>query len=239
MKAWKRRDESGQEYAIYGNTYDIGIYLGNDEEPKSIKEIYLMLLNEKIMRGTSWIPSRSEKKNPEIKWKMAWKNNNSVRQVSPLIKQFAWDCVQDMVVVGQRKHRANQNKNCETLVEDDSGNVEVCGRLESLRHALIYCPASTSKFEWTKKILTNFLGRNIQDDEVIFMSFNHRNKKKLKLGIWFNINCLYYIYCNRPVGIREMSENMKKFMFWHVTLERWIANRDLFYELYALVRDGT
>ena len=41
MKAWKRRDESGQEYAIYGNTYDIGIYLGNDEEPKSIKEIYL------------------------------------------------------------------------------------------------------------------------------------------------------------------------------------------------------
>ena len=43
---------------------------------------------------------------------MAWKNNNSVRQVSPLIKQFAWDCVQDMVVVGQRKHRANQNKNC-------------------------------------------------------------------------------------------------------------------------------
>ena len=111
--------------------------------------------------------------------------------------------------------------------------------MESLRHALIYCPASTSKFEWTKKILTNFLGRNIQDDEVIFMSFNHRNKKKLKLGIWFNINCLYYIYCNRPVGIREMSENMKKFMFWHVTLERWIVNRDLFYELYALVRDGT
>ena len=29
------------------------------------------------------------------------------------------------------------------------------------------------------------LGINVTNDEVIFLAFNHRNKMKLKLGIWY------------------------------------------------------
>ena len=160
-----------------------------------------------------------------------------MKQVSPIVKQFAWNCVQDMVIVGERRHRANQNKNCEVRVEDDSGNIDVCGIMESLRHALCSCPASILKFNWMKKTLTDYLGINVENDEVIFLAFNHRNKMKLKLGIWYTVNCLYYIYLNRSAEVGEMLENIRKLMFWHLTLERWIASETLFHELYSLVRN--
>ena len=236
MKVWKRRDENDKEYVIYGSTNDIETYLEQNIEPNSVKEAYLVLLNQKIVRGTSWIPSRAEKKNPGIKWKITWQNIKCVKQVSPIVKQFSWNCVQDMVVVGERKHRANQNKNCEIQMEDDAGNLEECGRLESLRHALCYCPASVTKFEWVEQVLTEFFGRKVEKDEVTFLSFNHRNKKKLKIGIWYTVNCLYYIYSNRSVEVGNMVENIKKQMFWHLTLERWISNRISFIELYGIVQ---
>ena len=158
------------------------------------------------------------------------------KQVTPIAKQFSWNCIQDMVVVGERKHRANQNKNCDSLIDDGSGNMEECGSLESLRHALCFCPVSIAKFTWVEQVLTEFLGRKIEKEEIIFLSFNHRNKKRLKIGIWYTVNCLYYIYTNRAIEVRNMVENIKKQMFWHLTLERWISNRNTFYELYNIVR---
>ena len=235
VKAWKRR--GAKDYDIYGSKKDLETYLGHDEEPKTVKDIYLLLLKQRTMKGADWIPSRAEKRNPGIRWEIVWQNIINVKQVSPIVKQFAWNCVQDMVIVGERRHRANQNKNCEVRVEDDSGNIDVCGIRESLRHALCSCPASILKFNWMKKTLTDFLDINVENDEVIFLAFNHRNKMKLKLGIWYTVNCLYYIYLNRSAEVGEMRENIRKLMFWHLTLERWIASKTLFHELYSLVRN--
>ena len=88
--------------------------------------------------------------------------------------------------------------------------------------------ALPAKLSWVEQVLTEF----------IFLSFNHRNKKKLKIGIWYTVNCLFYIYTNRTDEARNMVENIKKQMFWHLTLERWISNRNTFYELYDIVRKG-
>ena len=235
MKAWKKREENGEEYVIYGSSKDIGTYLEQELEPKSVRETYLFLLDQKIVRGSSWIPSRAEKKNTGIKWKTTWKNINLVKQVSPIVKQFMWNCVQDMVVVGERKHRANRNRNCEIRIEDDTGSLEECGMMESLRHALCFCPASRTKFMKLSEILCEFLEREITDEQILFLSFNNRHKKRLKMGIWFTVNCLYFIYNERTAEVSKMLEEMKKQLFWHLTLERWIAGMTAFNQLYGIV----
>ena len=101
----------------------------------------------------------------------------------------------------------------------------------------VFARQVSQSINWMKKLLTDFLSTNVENDEVIFLAFNHRNKMKLKLGIWYTVNCLYYIYLNRSAEVVEMLENIRKLMFWHLTLERWIASRTVFHELYSLVRN--
>ena len=70
------------------------------EHCKSVRKMYHCLLDKKIKKRESWIPSRAEKKNPGVKFRRVWENQLEIKKVSPQLKYFGWCLGQDMVVVG-------------------------------------------------------------------------------------------------------------------------------------------
>ena len=152
-KQWKKMGEAErgrEDQILYGNSDDLESILNDEEELcKSVKSIYSCLLETKVRRGDSWIPSRAEKKNPGIRFKNVWENQNHISKMSPQLKYFSWCLGQDMVVVGARKNRANQRKECQQLIEN--GQMILCEERETLTHALATCRSSREKFDWMKK----------------------------------------------------------------------------------------
>ena len=53
--------------------------------------------------------------------------------------------------------------------------------------------------------------------------------------IWITVNCLYFIYNKRTAEVSDMLEEMKKELFWHLMLERWIAGMTAFNQLYGII----
>ena len=229
-------EENNIEGEKYGNYDDLEKIMDEYPVPTTAKGIYEVLLKQKVMKRESLIPSRSEKRNPGIKFKCSWGNLLLVKSVNPVLKYFAWCCIQDMVVVGERKHRRNQDKNCHMEITNQiTGELTECGVRESLRHAMWECQVSSSKFIKLREILGEYLEREITNEQILFLSFNNRNKKKLKMGIWITVNCLYFIYNKRTAEVSDMLEEMKKELFWHLMLERWIAGRTAFNQLYGII----
>ena len=182
------------------------------------------------------IPSRAEKIYNSIKWGISWKNLLFLKAVDPKIKYFAWSCVQDMVPVGARLHWAQQNKLCKTNIRNTTSNqIVACGKLETLSHALCECPSSNSKFELVKKILIMFLGANVTTDQIIFLSLNHRNKKKLKIAIWLVVKTMYFIYTKRTADSSELINFIRQEIVWHEKIERWFGRNSKINDIKRIV----
>ena len=88
-----------------------------------VGEIYDKLLEKVIYKNMSLIPSRNEKRVRGVKWKATWRNLEILRGLNIEEKCFAWKLTQDLVEVGQRRHRAGAQKNCKRQLE----NGEECG----------------------------------------------------------------------------------------------------------------
>ena len=237
LKAWKILEENDIQCVMYGDNDDLNAILNDEDKPATSADIYNLLLKQKIKRGESFIPSRSEKRNEGIKWNNTWSNLQLVKSVSPTVKYFSWCCIQDMVEVGARRHRANQNKNCEMeVLDEDTGEVEVCNTFDTLKHCLSECRASREKFAVVMRILTEFLGRDVTENQILFLSFNHRNKKILKMAVWFAVTCLHLIYTNRNMEAKILVRQVYKLLFWHQLLECWISSKPEFVELFKIVQ---
>ena len=237
-KSWKKiEEETDREVApIYGNADDLEMILQDEEEHcKSVKNMYLCLLKKKIKRGESWIPSRAEKKNPGIKFKKVWENQLEVKKVIPQIKYFGWCLGQDMVLVGARKNRANQRKDCQQMIEDEvTGGMVLCEERETLMHALAKCKASKEKFEWMKNLVQEQMENIITDEQIIFLAVTSRNKKKNQL--WIIVHGFYFIWSQREATVENLRNYIKKEMFFHQTLERWVGDRETFNIIWESLR---
>ena len=110
-----------------------------------------------------------------------------MQRVSPEEKEFAWKVTQDMVAVGKRIHRRNTEKRC--LKKLPSG--EECEVIPDLFHALMDCEGINDTFKEVTGIVEGLLDREIEGKDIIMLNFNHRNKKRLKLIIWFVVKSLY------------------------------------------------
>ena len=231
-------DNDEEIYTLYGDFSDLHTVLEEETDCTSIKEIYLSLLKQKIRKGGSLIPSRAEKKNPGIKYKTVWENVNLIKRVDPYLKYFAWGLGQDMIVVGARLHRANQRKQCQQEVEDEeTGELSVCGAIETLQHALAFCQSSRIKFEYLKSLAERFLEKSVTEEQLIFLAINHRNKKKLKTMLWVVLKSLYLIWSQRSFSLEDFRKHMGKDMFFHQQLERWAGDRQLFNNILINFRD--
>ena len=186
------------EGEVYGNMGDMDKILNSTVSLESLKDIYLFFLQEKIGTWDNPIKSRSERNNLELNWRQSWKNWSRMTGITAVEKQFGWDILQDLIHVPSRNHRRGSSKVCPQLVQDqDSDIFAVCGKFGDLKHSLTECLASRDKFSFLRDILETFLDRKISTEEVIFLSFRHYDEKKIRMGTWFVVKSLGYIFSNR------------------------------------------
>ena len=144
---------------------------------------------KKIYRNNSLIPSREEKRTRGVKWKISWSNLKLTKVVTAQEKYFQWQVQQDMLPTGNQIHRLGAEKRCLSLLE----NNEDCTRLNDRHHALLSCPRLAISSRSLGDILSEFIDRPVSDAEILHFSFNHRNKKRLKIALWFAVKMLFLI----------------------------------------------
>ena len=89
----------------------------------------------------------------------------------------------------------------------------------------IYYRATKDKFGELKSVLREFLNKLPSSEQIIFLSFRHWDKKRLKLAIWSAVIGMFYIFRNKDAGTSDMLLYLRKELFFHVLLERWFAGR--------------
>ena len=143
-------------------------------------------MDNQLLKNNSIIPSRSERRVDSVKWSIAWKNWKELRGVSAEEKIFMWKVQQDMLLIGSRIHRLNADRRCK---EELPGNI-CCQEIQTRHHLFIGCESVKDSFALCKLILRDILKKDISNNEVIFFSFNHRSKSKLKCATWFAVKAL-------------------------------------------------
>ena len=101
---------------------------------------------------------------------------------------------QDMLEVGSRLHRKGANKNCRKII-----NGMECGNLETVNHRLVQCSGVSHLSEGILDIVEKMLDRKITVLKLCHLSFNHRNKARLQVTIWFVIKALYEAYSQEEI----------------------------------------
>ena len=80
------------------------------------KDIYNFLIEEVTHRNLSLIPSINEKKSPNVKWGVVFKNIKLLKGLNADVKCFVWKITQDLLPVGCRIHRRNAERRCLTQI---------------------------------------------------------------------------------------------------------------------------
>ena len=189
----------------------------------SVKDLYNYLMQDVLLKNGSVIPSRSEKKIENIKWRVVWNNLKILQRVSPEEKEFAWKVTQDMVAVGKRIHRRNTERRCLKKLT----NGEECQYIPDLFHALMDCEGINDTFKEVTIIVEGLLDREIEGKDIIMLNFNHRNKKRLKLIIWFVVKSLYGMHIKKLFNKRQLFNEIWKELDWNVSLMKRIGALDV------------
>ena len=87
-------------------------------------------------------------------------------------------------------------------------NNMVCLEVQNLQHLLIKCRGVEKANKSILNILDQFLGQKVHKD-FMYISFNHRNKKKLVLAIWFSVKVMYQIYQNKCINKAQLLAAVK------------------------------
>ena len=231
-------DAGDIEGTIYGDEKDLNRILSSDINRDNIREIYALLLQDKIGTMDNLIKSRSETRNPRINWREAWTNWSKLGGVSAEVKYFAWSLIQDMLFVPSRNHRGDKNKDCKSLVYNMSLNeMEICGDFGDLQHTLTKCGTIRSKFDVLTALLENFLGKVVTVDELLFLTLRHFDKKKQKLSIWLSVTALHFMFLDRDAEEMDLLRRLKKELFWHTALERWFCGRSQMMEMLKIIEE--
>ena len=113
----------------------------------------------------------------------------------------------------------NADRRCK---EELPGNI--CQEIQTRHHLFIGCESVKDSFALCKLILRDILKKDISNNEVIFFSFNHRSKSKLKCAIWFAVKALYSIY---QYGIRNKDQLLReiiKEIEWNLKMNRKVGS---------------
>ena len=189
---------------------------------KSTRHIYDFLIEGIICKNNSVIPSRSERRIDGVKWSTAWKNVQIVRGLDAEEKVFSWKLQQDMLLVGSRLHRPNADRSCKIVLP---GN-RVCQEIQSRRHLFIECESVIDIFEFSRQVLEGILQKKVSENELIHLSFTHRNKGTLICALWFAVKMLYKIYLDRGRNNCQLLMEILKEIEWNIKLNRKIGSQN-------------
>ena len=216
---------------LYGFPEDFVKVFSEGLSMAPVKQIYNFLLHDVIYRNDSLIPSRNEKRSVNVKWSLAWQNLKLVKGLTAAEQCFAWKVQQDMLPVGNRIHRLNAERSCLTLLE----NNQLCNEIQTLEHCFARCENVVEVYEDLKSILSEFLERDVTFKEIIHFSFNHRNKKKLLLALWFAVKIMFYIFHEKSNNKTCLFHIFIKKCEWFILTNRKLGSLDQLIKLKDLV----
>ena len=179
---------------------------------KSSKHIYDYLLEHITHKNNSVIPSRSEKRINSIRWSVAWKNWKMLRGLNAEECEFAWRIQQDLLPIGARMHRPNADRRCNM---DLDGNM-MCQEIQTRQHLFIECESIRKVFEICRCVVKDIIQKEVTGQEIIHLSFNHRDKKKLRSGLWFAVKIMYMIYIDKSRNHIQLLREMIKELDWNL-----------------------
>ena len=205
---------------LYGYNEDFIQIIDNGLSTSPAKDIYNFLIQEVTHRNLSLIPSRNEKKSPNVKWGVVFKNIKLLKGLNADEKCFVWKITQDLLPVGCRIHRRNAERRCLTLL----GNGTLCQDLQTLEHTFRSCERITEVYEVIVQILNRFLGRTISFDDLIHFSFNHRSKQKLKCSLWFATKMMFKVFHLKCLNKAQLLQESVKELDWNLSMNRKIGS---------------
>ena len=92
--------------------------------------------------------------------------------------------------------------------------------IQNLEHLFFKCRKVLSIKECMKLVLETFLDRTVSLDEMIHFSFNHRNKKKLALALWFSVKMMFKIFQDKCRNKLQLLREIIKSIDWNISMNR-------------------
>ena len=188
---------------------------------ESVKVIYKYLLKEVVEKNGSLIPSRNEKRNENIKWKVTWKNLKIIKGLTAEEKIFSWKMTQDMLPVGKRIHRKVDKRCLRKMMNDDE-----CQVIPDIIHHIAECEAVADTFREIKVIAESMLDKTLETRHIILLNFTHRQRKRLKLVLWFVVKCLYLIHTEKFFNGNQMFFKILKELDWNIKFMKIVGALD-------------
>jgi hypothetical protein len=133
---------------------------------------------------------------------------------------FAWKLTQDMLQIGIRIHRRNAERRC--LAQFDNGFL--CQEIQDLEHTFRSCPMFMESYNLIIQVLNRFIERSVSYGSLIHLSFNHRNKTKLKCALWFAVRIMYQIFVKKMFNKVQLLRECIKEIDWNLNLSRKIGS---------------
>ena len=131
-----------------------------------------------------------------------------------------------MLPVGRRIHRPNVEKRCLNLI----GNQE-CQIIPDIEHKMIECPAKEDIGKTIKSELGQYMGQHIGNKMLLCISFNHKDKRKLKLGVWFAIKMLYLTFYKINDNKTQLLTLIQKELDWNLKMQIKIGSASEMWKL--------
>ena len=217
---------------IYGDKETMLDIMAVGKTDAAVKEIYAVLLESTISKNGSVIPSREEKR-CQIKWKISWRNLDRLRGVLPDEKMFAWKLGQDMLPVGTRIHRANAERRC---LEKLEGRPD-CTELQDREHFFRSCESKGQIYRILEVVLEKFLDKQVEFREMVHLSFTHRQRKKLRVAIWFVVKWLFKMWVDKNCNKSQLLMDMIKEVDWNFKMRKLAGSHGELIELNGVLNE--
>ena len=129
---------------------------------------------------------------------------------------FAWRVQQDLLPIGSRLHRPNADRRCKVELAGD----RICQDIQTIDHLFITCERVKSIFGVCKRITSDILQKEVTDNEILMLGFNHRNKLKLRSVIWFVVKMMYKIYLDKFRNRAQLLKELIKDIDWNIQFNK-------------------
>ena len=74
------------------------------------------------------------------------------------------------------------------------------------------------------QVLDRFVERSVSYENLVHLSFNHRNKMKLKCALWFAVKILFLIFIKKYFNKIQLLRECIKEIDWNLNMSRNIGS---------------
>ena len=70
-----------------------------------------------------------------------------------------------------------------------------------------------------------YLEKDIDSKEILYLAFNNRNKKRLTCTLWFAVKVMYKIYQNRFINKSQLLRDIVKEIDWNLEMNTKLGSK--------------